>query len=138
MRGQSVRALAGYFFELPGEGGGVLVAKQGCGLLYGGAVAQEFHCLLLAVFSQPCFGSLARRFKKMPLQCAHGNFATFRQFCHRPIGLPGEGQPVLDVVQTGVHDSKCGMGSAPASGAVFRALAENEGRAIIFQHGDIA
>ena len=82
---------------------GLLVTQAGCRFLDGGSVAQQFQGIVLALIRQPDLGVHARLLEEIPMQCAHGNVAQFRQCRGRPLCLPRKFGPVLDMLQFGIH-----------------------------------
>ena len=63
---------------------------------------QEFDGLLLALFGEPGFGSLAEVQEEVAAQGVLGNAEVLGQRGGRPVGLPGQCGPGLDVFEAGV------------------------------------
>ena len=77
-----------------------LVTQAGRRFLDGGAIAQQLTGIVLTLFVQPGLGVPAHVLEKVPVQGAHGDATQPGQGRGRPLGLPGEFRPVLNMFQS--------------------------------------
>ena len=114
--------MARLMFEMAGETALLLVTQAGRRFLHGGAIADQLMGGALALFVQLGAGVLAHVPAKMPVQGAHGDATVFGQGRGRPLGLPGEFRPVLNLLQSFLH--KC----VPGKNTVIQSNTELEAK----------
>lgn len=91
------------FLELAGEISLLFVAKTSRSFLDGGAITQEFDGLMLPLFCQPCAGILVHLLEEVAAQGIRRYATQLRQRGGRPISLPREFRPILDLLEFVVH-----------------------------------